>query len=317
MASDESQTLLAFASFLLATGATVATLVAWLRGWSGRRFWLLSSAVGLLACGLEISRSAAVYWAASSTLPSFEITGFLAGTYLLGAPLLVAILRLRAPGAEASAVSGGRLLAAHLLMTVAAWWHFQRLQAEPWDEIPTRAELLNREQVEDTELVTDQGRAIPLFRSLVQGPVEIESLDSHSAAWRNVKRVAAADRKANCHGWVFAAGEYLVEAEHVDWILRDNGYHTVEQPQAGDLIIYRYDDGTPMHSGIVRLVQNDGTPVIESKWGLGGRYLHPPENPLYHGRIEYYRGPQGSDGDRSEETGRVQRRPRFISMSSP
>lgn len=316
MLLDDSYSLLAFLTLLLASGATCAAAMAWFRGSSDRHFWRISSLVGVAACGTEMLRVGMVYGGEDQWTPSWDLVGASAGALTLVTPLVLGLSRLRGPLTATSSSLATRLLLTHLVITMAAGWHFQRLEAEPWDEIPTRAELLNREPVDDTELVTDQGRVIPLFRSLVQGPVEIESFHSNSVAWRTVKRVATADRKANCHGWVFAAGEYLVEAEHVDWILQDNGYCAVKEPKAGDLIIYRYDDGTPMHSGIVRLVKNDGTPVIESKWGLGGRYLHPPENPLYHGRIEYYRVPDGGDRDHSEQAGRVDRRPRTMSTSS-
>jgi hypothetical protein len=101
-------------------------------------------------------------------------------------------------------------------------------------------------------------------------------------------RTAPPSFDTNCHGWVFCDGRFCVEDADVDRILRDNDYRIVSQPQAGDLIVYRAFSDMVIHTGIVRLVQDDRV-LVESKWGCLGRYLHEPADQLYGDRWTFYR----------------------------
>ena len=103
---------------------------------------------------------------------------------------------------------------------------------------------------------------------------------------------ASADPLANCHGWVFLDGHYLISGESVQRILDDNGYEVVEETMAGDVIIYRDSDFNIVHSGVVRGVLDDGTVIIESKWGSEGVFLHNPKDTPYMATFEYYRSPR-------------------------
>ena len=100
-------------------------------------------------------------------------------------------------------------------------------------------------------------------------------------------QTAAGDPTSNCHGWVFAAGRFHLRGQDVDTILADNGYAQVSAPRPGDVIVYRGANGTVLHSGVVRLADDDQI-LIESKWGSLGRYLHQPSIAGFAGSYCFY-----------------------------
>jgi len=98
----------------------------------------------------------------------------------------------------------------------------------------------------------------------------------------------AADPGYNCHGWVFTAGCYWIDGEDVERILAQNGYHRVGTPRPGDLAIYR--NGSEIsHTAVVRMVDEEGLVLVESKWGQLGRYLHPADKLTFGHTLTYYR----------------------------
>ena len=92
----------------------------------------------------------------------------------------------------------------------------------------------------------------------------------------------------NCHGWVFAAGSFWVRGCDVPAILEDNGYLLVCEPEVGDIIVYHDKSDTVTHSGVVRAVTEEGTVLVESKWGWLGRFLHMPQDTFYGDHWAYY-----------------------------
>ena len=138
-------------------------------------------------------------------------------------------------------------------------------------------------------------------------PIKVYRLDQHATDSVNVEdpengysvefsgtviQRAPAGSLANCHGWVFLDGQYLISGEAVQRILDDNGYEVVEEALAGDVIVYRDDDQNIVHTGVVRGVLDDGTIIIESKWGTEGVFLHNPLDTPYLSNFEYYRSPR-------------------------
>lgn len=101
------------------------------------------------------------------------------------------------------------------------------------------------------------------------------------------------DISANCHGWVFTGGRFLLKGEGVQQILDDNGYEVVEKPTAGDIVIYRNALGSILHTGLVQGVLKDETILVESKWGIDQRFLHLPEQQPYSSIFEFYRSNRG------------------------
>jgi hypothetical protein len=144
-------------------------------------------------------------------------------------------------------------------------------------------------------VVTDRGHDVPLWEAAGgPGPEEVlrtaeaETLRKYGLAGR-VIQVAPGDRSYNCHGWTFTGGRYFLPDDAVEPILRDNGYRLVEQPELGDLVVYRNDHGAVCHTARVWAVQEDGPVLLESKWAWIGRYLHPPDATPFGSGWTYHR----------------------------
>lgn len=127
--------------------------------------------------------------------------------------------------------------------------------------------------------LTDAGHPIPLYT--VPASVDLGGYVDPSLAWieehyrLRLIRTAEPDVRYNCHGWVYTDGRYIISGEDVARIVQDNGYQVVAAPVPGDLVIYFSDEGLISHTGRVRAIEEDGTVLVESKWGcVGARYLH-------------------------------------------
>lgn len=145
-------------------------------------------------------------------------------------------------------------------------------------------------------LVTDRGRVLPVFCWEVEDQVFEDFAALSAARLRDSHQAiilrAPPDKWANCHGWVFTGGAYLMRGREVAKLLADNGYQVVDHPTVNDVVVYRGGKGTILHTGLVRGVLDDGTVLVESKWGLEGRYLHRPEDQPYSPQFSYYRSPR-------------------------
>ncbi|MFO0868720.1 MAG: hypothetical protein U0935_07185 [Pirellulales bacterium] len=153
--------------------------------------------------------------------------------------------------------------------------------------------------------LTDAGHRIELERFVVDesGPAHEERLpDVFRTRVIVEEQPGQTESPANCHGWVFTEGRYLVRGRYVDTILKDNGYHVVADPHPGDLIVYRDDHGEPIHTGIVKAVGEQGFVLIESKWGTLDTYLHLPEDQAYSKGYAYYRSPRSGHALRGTES---------------
>lgn len=157
-------------------------------------------------------------------------------------------------------------------------------------------------QPADVAAWTDAGRPVSLFRPSSQEAGEMArrpEADSLMLAapelHEKVLRVGPADVQYNCHGWVFTGGRAWLRGDQVPAILQDNGYVPTSQPQEDDLVVYYEPGGEVLHSGIVRVVWPDAPPVVESKWGWAGRFLHPAAIANYcRGEYQYYHSPRES-----------------------
>jgi len=105
-------------------------------------------------------------------------------------------------------------------------------------------------------------------------------------------RTGPATEVTNCHGWVFTAGEYWLAPDDVELILTDNNYESVSEPGPGDLVIYR-EGSKLLHSGVVRTLMNDGSILVESKWGWMGTFIHPVGGTCYGRGVTYYHSLRG------------------------
>jgi len=144
----------------------------------------------------------------------------------------------------------------------------------------------------DFMVVTEKGTRIPLYAWSASATefrrYAVASEQQHARDFPAIRLERSSDQ-TNCHGWVFTQGRHLLFGDGVEQILQDNEYTIAEQPHVNDVIIYRDSSGTILHSGIVRTVLDDGTVLIESKWGISARYLHLPQNQPYGDNFQYYR----------------------------
>jgi hypothetical protein len=153
---------------------------------------------------------------------------------------------------------------------------------------------VDRAEVHSVYCVTDAGRHLATFNLIMQqsaGEVEESYLAEANYACR-VIRTGNADTDYNCHGWIFTGGQYALRSDDIPSILADNHYQPVDEPQPGDLIIYREATGKISHTGMVRSVMAEGMVLIESKWGPLGRFLHSPDDQPYGLEHTYYRSPR-------------------------
>jgi hypothetical protein len=146
------------------------------------------------------------------------------------------------------------------------------------------------------EAVTDLGRKVPLMQWKVDNAefarFDFAKLRSNVPGADAVIPRTLPDTSCNCHGWVFTGGSFHVPGSAVEWILQDNGYQLVGEPHSDDLVIYRDSRRKIVHTGLVRSVLADGTVIVESKWSIGGRFLHRPEDEPYSPDFAFYRSPR-------------------------
>jgi len=147
--------------------------------------------------------------------------------------------------------------------------------------------------VEGPQATTDRGTRIVLKEAIAPRP-ESELAGPEEKTLRDTRLREQVIRKSgpadhsNCHGWVFAGGKFLLSPDDVDLIVKENGYGEVNEPHAGDLVVYR-QNGTISHTAVVRYV-SEGQPVlVESKWGSMGVFLHPADKSCYGTEYTFYR----------------------------
>lgn len=145
-------------------------------------------------------------------------------------------------------------------------------------------------EVSDMCAFTDAGHSITLKTSMAPNAGRLDPANlraQYEVLARNnlrdqVIHIPVGWQNSNCHGWVFTSGQYWVGGDQVDTILHDNQYRPVFTPRSGDLTVYRSEEGTVTHTGIVRYVSPDGaTILVESKWGNLGRFIHPHDTHCY------------------------------------
>gem|GEM_PF-720438 len=188
---------------------------------------------------------------------------------------------------------------AWILILVAATmsgWSYHRIQVRSNEHIFSGLEDAIPGAVEPdfkSEAMTDEGTNVPLYHLAVEKSVfdtyASKSEEKFSNFGNALIRRKEADMMANCHGWVFTAGRFLLKGNDVDRILCDNRYYVVSVPKPGDIVIYRNEAGAILHTALVQGVLSDGTVITESKWGVDQRFIHLPANQPYSQLFEYYR----------------------------
>lgn len=96
-----------------------------------------------------------------------------------------------------------------------------------------------------------------------------------------VSEVRPPTGRYNCHGLVFAGRRTNVGIPgypvDLDAVLVSDGYDRVKDPRPGDVAVYRHASDGIEHTGVVARLDELGSstiPMILSKWGTLGEYLH-------------------------------------------
>lgn len=263
------------------------------RKWSARLDRLGTHAALLLACSMLLEMLDRVTMTGERNLPWLE-----AGIAFAVAGAVLTLHRIVTSG-RILGLPVSSLVARSILVTVcaaAAGWAGQQFCSNAigrdglglFFDTPGKLQKIN-EQV----AVTDAGRRIPLFRWDVSDAEYREYRQSEATRLSLITQAAIprspVNMHANCHGWVFSNSQFLLQGRYVEWILQDNGYTQTQTPGPEDLVVYRDEDGSIVHTGVVRGVLDDGTIIIESKFGLEGLYLHEPQAQPYSTDYVFYR----------------------------
>ncbi len=158
------------------------------------------------------------------------------------------------------------------------------LQAQPSPYVADETRLAKTDQGGSIHLLTS-GEALSADEL---GTTEQTTLQSAQVADYVIRR-GPADDSSNCHGWVFTGGKFAIRSAEVETILIDNEYEAVPAPHPGDLCVYRTGGDAVSHTAIVRSVFEDGTVLVEGKWGRYGVFLHPVDRSVYGTNFAYYR----------------------------
>ena len=257
---------------------------------------------GLFAILAAACRQPASLWASAGTLTGLYLV-------LVGIPALVT-----AHGAAALAWSRTRPARLGGMLALWAICPFSALglvyaQIEPpailndaelatWAEDAWSIPMLERDT--NSPLTTDRGRCIPLLKvpasECVATPERLAKQDrllTRHELHDCVIYVPGGWQHCNCHGYVFTGGQFCLSGQDVDAILEDNGYQPVSRVQANDVAVYRDSSGRITHTGIVRGLAGDQVILVESKWGLAGRFIHPHDRHPYNDhQCTFYRSPR-------------------------
>jgi hypothetical protein len=152
--------------------------------------------------------------------------------------------------------------------------------------------------VSERPAFTDAGQQVQLWRAR---PQTDEGISEQEMAFLrklglelNVIRTSRIELQHNCHGWIFTGGRYWIKGKSVGDILHDNNYEVASRPGPGDLAVYRNVTGEVMHTALVRAIREDGTILLESKWGRLGCFIHTDSRHAYSGHnCTYYRTGRG------------------------
>ncbi len=97
----------------------------------------------------------------------------------------------------------------------------------------------------------------------------------------------------NCMGLIFAARRISISIDHINFVLKEDGYKSVKLSEiiAGDIVVYRFNNELS-HVGLIMEVNRTllmNSRVI-SKWGRDGEFIHFMNDvpKLYGEPVEYY-----------------------------
>jgi hypothetical protein len=262
-----------------------------------RQLLIRTTLVPTLVLTLAAALTALLSRAPAHWLPLAGLAAVCAGLGAASSPVLGAITAGVAARLKNPRWQGAVLLLASLIVVLGATLHAEKPAASRKARLPAGfgSEPMPLHLVTSVQARTDRGRPVPVFQaephhlSLAKLRVHETGLLQAGSLTERIIRTGPPDPVCNCHGWIFTGGRYWVETPDAERILQDNGYHPVSTPRPHDLVIYRDDRGQLAHSGIVRLITDDGLVLVESKWGALSRYLHPADVRSYGSRHTFQR----------------------------
>ena len=235
-------------------------------------------------CVLALGGGTAFAWGGGA-----ELT--LACLVLAAVAMLAAILRLEATRRLAARLLTPAPLWGTLLVVSIAAAAYAPFATGPVDADVPADLVVEYYMLESLAAVTDRGRELPLCAYKPSSSLKEQELAIIGIAryQHQLIRLAEPSSACNCHGWIYAGGQYAIRGRDIDTLLEDNDYQVVGEPQPNDLVIYRTSDHQVAHTALVRLVREDGAVFVESKWGPLGAYLHPVKDQPYGESFTYYR----------------------------
>jgi hypothetical protein len=267
-------------------------------GSTGRRAWLRVPATvalgGAVVAGLAFLARPELAAKAAGVLAAV-----LAGTFLLGSDWLARRVAAAVAFFRRPAVRWGLVGLGGLAVVVGSGIAFDADDRAESDQTLAEFELLSARPPErraEAGAATDRGAPVVLKEAIQPRP-DAELLEPEEKILRNTRhanrviRRADATDKSNCHGWVFTGGKFLLSPDAVALILKDNGYAEVQEPQPGDLVVYR-TGGEIAHTAVVRYVAEGQSVLVEGKWGSLGVFLHPAEGSCYGTEFTFHRSPR-------------------------
>ena len=144
-------------------------------------------------------------------------------------------------------------------------------------------------------LETSLRRGIDNLQGLPLSKSDIYSLSIITQSHPNARLRTKPTTRYNCHGMVFASRRTQVfKSTDIRNIIADDGYVRIQNARdaiPGDIVLYVDGSGDVNHSGIVlESGQNLIAPIVLSKWGLHGEFIHAVHDvPSYGPKYEYYR----------------------------
>jgi hypothetical protein len=265
-----------------------------------RRGLLVRSVATILALGLALGTAAALDQSgtAKAVAPTARLLAFgLLPFLLLGSRRVAGAVAGLAAGLQRPLVRFGLLAAVGVGTVIGSVVVYEKAEEDANQLAMSELEMLQGQvptvPAEQVKATTDRGKQVAL-----REPAPDVNRSGLSAAeerfLRNspfdsqVIRRTPADDRSNCHGWVFTGGRFRVSGEDVEVILKENGYYEHNEPQPGDLIVYR-QGGAISHTAVVQYV-TEGKPVLaESKWGNLGVFFHPANKSPYGTDYAFYR----------------------------
>lgn len=265
-------------------------------GRKGNRVWVRGLATvvicSLVLAGLALATRAELAVRAATILVPILLVGFVVGSEWFTRQAASLLNFCRKPG-----VRWGLVTAGGVALVVGSGVAFELADEAAMEQTLKDLNLETgrptTRPAEGAHATTDRGSPVVLKEPIV--PRDASDLrEPEAKILRDGQKIDHVIRRggptdvSNCHGWVFTGGKYLLSPDDVELILRENGYQDVQEPQPGDLVVYR-QDGLITHTAVVRYVTEGQPVIVEGKWGAMGVFLHSADHSNYGPEYTFHR----------------------------